>query len=146
MGKKKAPSKGAVVGNIQHDLKSLNSSVLVLSQKMKYVVRNEKILGRNLMVLNKKMKEFREQIQSGSLGSSQVNQEDALEAIAETLSELEESVGEMRLELAEIKEKSASAEELKELKFVIDSINPLEYVTLDQVKELIGAKTKSKKK
>ncbi len=89
------------------------------------------------MVLNRRMKELREQVQSGAISGNKAGSEEAMEAIAETLSELEENIGEMRLEFTELKERSASSEELKELKFVIDSINPLEYVTLDQVKQMI---------
>ena len=43
-------------GNVYRDIQALNASILILTQKMNYVVRNEKILGRNLMVLNKKIK------------------------------------------------------------------------------------------
>ena len=36
------------------DIKALQSSILVLSEKIKYLVHNEKILSRNILVLNKK--------------------------------------------------------------------------------------------
>jgi hypothetical protein len=38
----------------------------------------------------------------------------------------------------------ATKEEVKEVKFVIDSINPLEFATLSQVRDLIDKKMKEK--
>ena len=50
---KKSPKKAAsLLLQLREDIRSLNSSILIISQKMKYLVRNEKILGRNLIVLN----------------------------------------------------------------------------------------------
>src|SRR3989339_1424559 len=52
-------SRAAVVlSSMNQDIKALNSSLLVLSQKINYIVRNEKILGRNILVLNKKIKDL----------------------------------------------------------------------------------------
>ena len=52
----KGKSSGYSMEDIIRDIKALNSSVLLLSQKMNYLVRNEKILGRNFIILNKKLK------------------------------------------------------------------------------------------
>ena len=46
---------------LSSDIKAMNASILVITQKIKYIVRNEKILGRNLIILNKKIKDLREQ-------------------------------------------------------------------------------------
>ena len=35
------------------DIKALESSILMISQKIEYLVRNEKILSQNLIVFNK---------------------------------------------------------------------------------------------
>ena len=57
MAHSKKPVKASLLlGRLQQDVRSLNSSILIITQKMKYLVRNEKILGRNLIVLNKKLK------------------------------------------------------------------------------------------
>src|SRR3989338_10564642 len=65
-----APQKGPnLVASIREDIRSLGSSVLVITQKMKYLVRNEKILGRNLIVLNKKIAGLEEKLSSGFFSS-----------------------------------------------------------------------------
>ena len=123
--------------NLREDIKALNSSLLIISQKMKYVVRNEKILGRNLIVLNKKLKRIEEKMESGTLGG--MSSEDMAE-INKSLKKMNERLALIEAQLSEIRETYAMSEQLQELKYIIDSINPLEFVTLDQVNKLIDEK------
>jgi vacuolar-type H+-ATPase subunit I/STV1 len=135
--KKPTAKKAAVVlAELREDIRSLNSSILVVSQKMKYLVRNEKILGRNLIVLNKKLKALEERVAA----RQQPQQEELSPKLLERLEGLERRINELQAETSALKEGVASQEQLQELKYVIDSINPLELVTLEQVKELIGEK------
>ncbi len=144
--KKKIPKKAATIfTQFREDLRALNSSILIISQKMKYLVRNEKILGRNLIVLNKKFKTLEEKIASGQIGSSKDGSGISVEAEAR-IEDLSKQVIELQAELSSLKHGVASEEQLKEVKYVIDSINPLELATLEQVKELIDAKISRKKK
>lgn len=133
-----------VFGQIQGDIKALNSSVLLLSQKMQYLVRNEKILGRNLIVLSKRLKELES---SGLPGAASGKVPEGLSAQLSDFASKLESHGQQLLEvqnmIAELKEKTVSREEFAELKYVIDAINPLEFVTQKQLAELTG---KAKKK
>ena len=118
-------------GGLREDIRALNSSILLITQKIKYLVRNEKILGRNLIVLNKKIKSLEEKVvnpvaseQAGSMSSAEI------EAMKQKVSMLEGQVEDVR-------SRTATKEELKELKFIIDSINPLEFATLSQVRDLV---------
>jgi DNA-binding HxlR family transcriptional regulator len=128
---------------LQSDIKALNSSVLLIGQKMQYLVRNEKILGRNLIVLSKRLKELEASGFSSAGGqqvpiglSSQLTEFSAkLDSHAKQLLELQTSV-------EELKEKTVSREEFSELKYVIDAINPMEYVTQKQLAEI--GKTRKK--
>ena len=118
-------------GGLREDIRALNSSILLITQKIKYLVRNEKILGRNLIVLNKKIKSIEEKVvnpqnqqQGGAMSSAEV------EALRQKVSMLEAQVEDVR-------GRASTKEELKELKFIIDSINPLEFATLSQVRDLV---------
>jgi phage shock protein A len=126
-------------GGIREDIRALNSSILLVTQKMKYLVRNEKILGRNLVVLNKKIKNIEDKLtlapQSQS-GSSNVSSEE-IDSLKQKITLLEAQIEDMR-------SRTATTESLKELKYVIDSINPLEFTTLSQVRDLIDKKMKEK--
>jgi len=142
-----------LLGRLREDTRSLNSSILIITQKMKYVVRNEKILGRNLIVLNKKLKALEEKLVSGQFASKSTGGGDSSDQVQNLLEKLEESnkkIAELQANLMELKEYAASKEELQEMHYVVDSINPLQFVTLDQAKDLIAGKKvkprKSKKK
>lgn len=144
--KKKMPNKaGTIFTQLREDIRALNSSILIISQKMKYLVRNEKILGRNLIVLNKKFKTLEEEIASGAIGASNGGSGISVEAEAR-IEDLGKQIIEIQAELSSLKNGVASEEQLKEVKYVIDSINPLELATLEQVKELIDEKISRKKK
>ena len=121
--------------DLREDIKALNSNLLIISQKMKYVVRNEKILGRNLIVLNKKIKRLGERAEDGSAPGGV-----DLAAIAAKLEQNSQKLAEIEEEIAEIKENFALKEQLDEIKYVIDSINPLEFATVTQVKDMLKKK------
>src|SRR3989344_3140461 len=65
-GVSRSPVQGQnVFSRVNGDITALNSSILLLSQKMKFLIRNEKILGRNLIVVNKKLKDVQDSRASG---------------------------------------------------------------------------------
>lgn len=131
----KPVQKGTVVlMELMEDVRALNSAVTLLSQKMKHLIRNEKILGRNLIVLNRRVKEVAE----GRSGAATVSGD--FSQIEPRLKELNEKIEALNIELNELKASSVPAETIKELKYVVDSINPLEYTTIDQVKAMIEEK------
>ena len=117
---------------------------------MKYVVRNEKVLGRNLMVLNKKLKALEEKIVSGQIGGPGKVGGEQVEELTQKLEESNKKVLELEILVQQISENMASKEELHEMHFVVDSINPLQFVTLEQAKDLVAGKNvkvaKKKKK
>jgi len=135
-----SPIQGVPVqGGIREDIRALNSSILLITQKIKYLVRNEKILGRNLVVLNKKIRSIEEKF----VNSPQVSQSGG--ANLEEVEALKQKVALLEAQLEDMRSRTASNESLKELKYVIDSINPLEFATLSQVRDLIDKRMKEKK-
>ena len=112
-------------GSVREDIHALNSSILLITQKMKYLVRNEKILGRNLIVLNKKIKALEDKMQLNS------TQQTGSEVSSVEVEQLKTKLSALEFALDDSRSRNASKEELKEVKYVIDSINPLEFVTPD---------------
>ena len=136
-----------LLARLQEDVRSLNSSILIITQKMKYVVRNEKILGRNLIVLNKKLKALEERIASGQVGVASVGEGgEASQDVLQQLQENSRQLAELQAQLQGLSERAASKEELQEMHYVVDSINPLQFVTLEQAKDLVAGKTPRKRK
>jgi len=147
--KKFSPKGQNIFSRINSDIKALNSSILVISQKIKYLVRNEKILGRNLLVLNKKVKTLQGKKGGSDIDLSAIQPE--LAEINKKLSENTEAIAQLQSDVDNIAENYAKAEEVAEIKYVIDSINPLEFVSIKDVNELISGqmvkeKSPSKKK
>ncbi len=128
-----------LLSRLREDVRSLNSSILIITQKMKYVVRNEKILGRNLIVLNKKLKALEERIATGQIpGGGAGGQQ--VQDFEQRLHESSQRVAELEARVQQLSENTASKEELQEMHYVVDSINPLQFVTLEQVKDLLAGK------
>ena len=136
-----------LLNRLQEDVRSLNSSILIITQKMKYVVRNEKILGRNLIVLNKKLKALDERVSSGQVGVASGEASDQqVQGLFEKLEESNQKIAQLEAKLQELSDNAASKEELHEMHYVVDSINPLQFVTLEQAKDLVAGKRVKPKK
>jgi len=117
---------------ISQDIKALQSSILVLSEKIKYLVHNEKILSRNILILNKKVAAKADGANSGSGMSNEQMQE-----LIKEIKEIKTKIRAIESNLEMFSKRYAKAEELKEMKYIVDNINPLEYTTVSQVKKLI---------
>lgn len=97
--------------DLKSTVRSLESKIGILEEQVRTMQKNEEIVGRTLITLNQKVKKLEE-------GGSETKTSAAQEP--ENLSE-----------------KFATKEELKELKYTVDMINPLQYATLDQVKDAV---------
>ncbi len=115
--------------NVSSDIRALNSSVLLLTQKLRFITRNEKILGRNIVVINKKISDLENKISSGQSGE--------LQNIPD-ISLIKESIFQLQTEIENLKTGMVSKSEFQELKYLLESINPLEFVTLEQAKKLLS--------
>lgn len=136
---------GNAFARLQSDIRALNSSVLLLSQKMQYLVRNEKILGRNLIVLSKRLKEMEiTGVQGSGTGTVPAGMGTQIEETSQKIESYGHKLLELQNDIEDLKERFASKEELAELKYVIDAINPLEFVTQKQLAEVKGKFKKRK--
>jgi len=138
------PAQG-VFSKITDDIKALNSSILIISQKINFLVRNEKILSRNLIVINKKVKEAQEGRQQGISDSSSGSARE-LSEINLRLSEFSEKIARLESEIENIRQNYAKSEQVSEIKYVMDSINPLEFATIKDLQEATGSSSKKGKK
>ncbi len=104
--------------NLENDVRSLQSKLDLVVQKMNNFEKNMQVLGKTVVAVNDKVKGIR--AGSGSPGAS-------LEA--GKIGELEKQVGELKEDVAEIKH-------------TVDMVNPLEFVTRDVVREMISDASK----
>ncbi len=141
------------IDSMIRDIRALNSSILIITQKMKFLVRNEKILGRNVLVLNKKIQGIAERGAgaSAAAGGSSADLQAMGDRVSTELSQLTERIAYLESELQRVKDTYAKLEQVQEMKYVVDSINPLEFVTyqgLDKIldERLAELKEKAEKK
>ena len=106
------PAKPTIVDEIKNELRTLDSKINLIVQKLRTLENNQQIVGQTLLNL-------KAQVKPGSGPAQKVT--------AGVDPETEKRIKELELKI-------------KEMTYVIDSINPLEYATLDQVKELMDEK------
>ncbi|MFC2174437.1 hypothetical protein ACFLQ2_01020 [archaeon] len=135
-------------------LASLDAKLKLITQRLKIMENNEQVIGRTLVSHNKKMKEFEIALAAGGAGGKPADLIKLKDTLRDELKAELMGGGEIsppmehptarRRDSAEIINLRKSMEELRqevnELKYVIDSINPLEYVTLDQLSDVIDQK------
>ncbi len=108
---------------VRADLRTLDSKVSLVAQKLSTIEKNEEVLGRTLVALNQRVKSLEE---NGS-GNRLMAQPTSTPTASADLDALKRDVDELK-------------KEVQEMRYVLNSINPLEYVTADQVKELLNEK------
>ncbi|MEM0475635.1 MAG: hypothetical protein QW343_02470 [Candidatus Norongarragalinales archaeon] len=117
----------------EEGMRSVESKIDLIVQKIKNMEKNEEVIGRTLVAQNERIKKLEAQLAVGVGGG----------ASAAEIAELKKAV-----------EAAAKQQDLLELKNVIDQINPLEFARIDQMQEFIrdeierqlGEREKEKKK
>jgi len=139
---------------------SLDAKFKLVAQRMKIIENNEQVIGRTLVAHNKKLKELEATLAAAGSGGKApdiTKLKDTLkeELKAEMMSssfiappmEHETSSPRDSSELVNIKRAvELLRQQISELKYIVDSINPLEYVTLEQLNDVIERKIEKIKK
>ena len=118
------------VRSVIAEIHALSSKMQVVAQRMKIIEKNEQIIGKTLISHNRALKELERRIGTGAAGSVMSAAEGVSSGDLETL----------KTDIATLQE------EIKELKYVIEQINPVAYVTVDDVSEMIDEKIGKLKK
>ncbi len=115
--------------DLRNDVRTLDSKLSLLAQKFSTIEKNEEVLGRTLVAHNERLKEIEEKGGGGggikSAGGGAASGE--MEQLRVQLEALKKEFAELR-------------KETQEMRYILNSINPLEFVTVDQVKELLKQK------
>ena len=134
-------------------MSSIDAKLKLITQRMKLIENNEQVISRTVVSQKKKIQELEKSLSAGggnvdvSKLKTEILNEIKPQLIASGVSgdirpPLEE--GFSRRESSEITTIKKSIEllhqEVNELKYIIDSINPLEYITLEQLNDAIDRK------
>ena len=126
------------------EMHALDSKMRIVAQRMKIIEKNERIIGKTLISHNKKMKELEKSV-SGGVSISGRGDMGEIRAVIDDFKKISvdvhNTVENLREDIQHNKDVINDVlEDLSEMRYILDQINPLEYVTADQVSELINEK------
>jgi chromosome segregation ATPase len=111
------------IDSIRQDIHTLDSKISLIAQKLRTIEQNEEIIGRTIVAHNQKIKELEDK-SSGPVAQ-------AVDSFGAGNSE---DIKSLKKEIEDLRK------EIREMRYVLDSINPLEFVTVDQVKDMLKEK------
>ncbi|MBN1159646.1 MAG: hypothetical protein JXA43_00220 [Candidatus Diapherotrites archaeon] len=137
------PSGGAdYLTNLASQVSTISASLSVIEQKLTHIGRNEQILNKNIISLNNKMKEIEKKVHEAG-GGDGISPE-MMEQINQVMQELRAQLDDMRAQLEAISSQGVSAglsdDDIRKLKYIVETIDPLKFVTVDQVERIIDEK------
>lgn len=144
---------------MESSVRSIDAKMKLLAQRLKVIEMNEQVIGRTLVSHNKKLKEIE------SRGSSKMDDAALRDQLYESLKsdlmvELKDKMpsapmppASLRIEEAGTRDNTNEEEiknlkkamlnlkqEVDEMKYVLDSVNPMEYVTIPELGNVIEKK------
>ncbi len=137
-----APKGGDYLMSMNRDLKALSAAVMVITQKIKYLVRNEKILGRNLIVINKRVRDLQQQVSQTQNQGVNDSVKAALDDLTRQVSAISQRLVELEAKVDDVSRSSAKSEDVREIKYVVDTLNPLHFITVEQAQQMMDKNKK----
>jgi hypothetical protein len=137
-----APKGGDYLMSMNRDLKALSAAVMVITQKIKYLVRNEKILGRNLIVINKRVRDLQAQVSQSQNQGVNDSVRAALDDLTHQVGAISQRLVELEAKVDDVSRSSAKNEDVREIKYVVDTLNPLHFITVEQAQQMINKEKK----
>ena len=127
-----------LIDNIMGEIHALNSKIQIIAQRMKIMERNEEIIGKTLISHNKMLKGIEEEINALKSGGALSESGPDLEKNSIALKEVKDLIRDAKKQMdGNKKEIDIIKTELSEVKYILDAINPVAYVTVDQVADLV---------
>ena len=117
--------------DLKAEVQMLDSKISLIAQKIRMIEKNEDIIGRTIVTHNDKL------LKLESAGSLPLSGSTAA-ANGESAAGLAAEVEALKKQVAELREQAATKAEVSELHYTLDSINPLDFVTLKQARKLIA--------
>ncbi|MFH1106454.1 MAG: hypothetical protein V1787_01010 [Candidatus Micrarchaeota archaeon] len=104
------------IETLKADVATIDSKIGLIAQKLKTIENNQEVLGQTIVMQNEKLKA----LEAGGGGTAQGGPK----ASPEDSAGIKADVEDLR-------------KQVQELRYVLNSVNPLEFVTVDQVKEML---------
>ncbi len=122
------------LNDIVVDIHTLDSKISLIAQKIKMIEKNEEVIGRTIVMHNEKLRGI-ESAQASSPNSA-VSQAAGAESARMDQNQVAD-IEELKRQVAALKAQAVTKKEFSELRYTVDSINPLEFITVAQARALI---------
>lgn len=122
--------------DIKVELHTLDSKISLIAQKIRMIEKNEEVIGRTIVLHNEKLRTI-EGAQASSQGSEGAAQQ-AVNAGSQA------DIAELKRQVASMREQGATKKEVAELNYTLNSINPLEFITVGQARQIIQDEVEKK--
>ena len=113
--------------DIKAELQMLDSKISLIAQKIRMIEKNEDIIGRTIVVHNDKI----HKLETGAPVAA------SSAPVSEAGGSLATEIESLKKQVADLREQMATKKEVSELHYTLDSVNPLDFVTLKQARKLI---------
>ncbi|MFA6329903.1 MAG: hypothetical protein WCX64_04460 [Candidatus Micrarchaeia archaeon] len=127
-----APTPQKKYDDLKAEIQMLDSKISLIAQKIRMIEKNEDIIGRTIVVHNEKI----HKLETGAPIPPSASSSAA--SAAESNGSLAAEVEALKKQVAELREQAATKSEVSELHYTLDTINPLDFVTLKQARKLIA--------
>lgn len=127
-----------LLAELAANVNSFDAKLRIIAQRIKAIEKNEEIIGRTIVMHNERIKEMEQRSAGAGAPVRSAASGEALEA----LQMLKRDTDALRSELERLRAESVRKEEFAEVKYVVDTINPLEYVTAEQVSKIVDERVK----
>ncbi|MFA5247565.1 MAG: hypothetical protein WC408_06795 [Candidatus Micrarchaeia archaeon] len=116
--------------DVKAEVQMLDSKISLIAQKIRMIEKNEDIIGRTIVVHNDKIHKL-------ETGAPVPSQQQSSSSSVESNSSLSAEVESLKKQVADLREQMATKSEVSELHYTLDTVNPLDFVTLKQARKLI---------
>lgn len=134
------------LNQMRSELHSLDSKIKVVSQRMRVIEKNEQIIGNTLIKHNKKLKLLERSRGAVAAPSPEIRISKDDEGLSKQIDEVNVLIKDLIKEISFNRELvDKMRQDVNEMKYILDTVNPMEYVTVNQVGDLIDEKIKKSK-
>ncbi len=126
-----------VLGKIASQLETLDSKIRLLNQRISVIEKNQKVISETLVSQRKKLEALVRKVEERTTDTSQ-SLRGAVSENQKYILSLSEKVESLENELNDLKS------QINELKYFLENINPLAYVTYDDLPEIIDERVERK--
>lgn len=121
------------ITQISSAIKSLDTQLKMIAQEIKTIKSNERIMGQTIVALNNKTKDLERKIGELQLSTPTITAEGGEAKPQINMAPLEDIKNEIEL----LKKNIVNRSEVDQIKYTLDLINPLQYVTASDVEDII---------